>query len=204
MKSSYYWLFTGKAVGPETQIRQSKSCGVHVNSKNKSHRRFTSSVNHFSLADGSLVLFELAGSLGQLLLQLGEVVVVASDAALADVEVALPAVVELAGLSQAEVAWPRGLELGQLELMLVVAGLQINRPALEAVVLFLLPPLPPLHHAEHALQLYDLLLLAVVAEAEMVLRPSDVGEHVVLVALRYDRPLLVASHRLAVVEAERT
>jgi hypothetical protein len=131
---------------------------------------------------------------GGFLLNGGPVVVVAVGA---DVEVALLAVVEVGGLMAAEVALAGGLEVGEAEGVFVVAGVEGDGLALEAVALSLLA-------AVHAPQLDALLPLAAHAAVVPVVRPRDVDQHVVLVALEGDGPLFVGGDRPAVFHALRT
>jgi hypothetical protein len=116
------------------------------------------------------------------------------DAAPADVEVALLAEVELVEVLEAEVALPLRVKVGETERVFVVASGQGNRSALEAVILAILL-------AENTLELDDLGPVALAALVVVVLRPSDVDQHVVNLALHHHWPLLLRRHPLAVPEA---
>ena len=77
----------------------------------------------------------------------------------ADVEVAFFAVVEGAGRFGAEMALSLRLELCQLKFVFVVASVQLDRPALEAITFISDLPLV-LFLAEHAPKFYAFYLVA--------------------------------------------
>ena len=117
------------------------------------------------------------------------------DAVVTGIEVALPAVMELISFPHAEVTLSLPLEGLPLERVLVVAGLQSDRPALETehlLVLLLAVPAPPLD---------DLLLVASPTLQVVVLVSFDVDHHMVCLAFLDYWSLLISTHRLAVLEA---
>jgi hypothetical protein len=108
-------------------------------------------------------------------------------ALLADIKIALLTIMELISLLPAEVAFTFALESGQFQRMLVVAGLQRDRPALKTVA-------DAINVAVHAAKLNALLLLAQHTLIIHVLRTRHVDQHMILLASKDYWTLLIRGH----------
>ena len=119
-------------------------------------------------------------------------------AVIAHVKVALFAVMELIIFPHAEVTLPDIIEGGPFQRVLVVAGVQSNRPALkaEALLIFLL--------AVAASPLYNLVFVAASALGIVVFLACNVDHDMVGLTLFNHRPFFVHSDLLAIIETVLT
>ena len=120
------------------------------------------------------------------------------SAVIAHVEVALFAVMELIIFPHAKVALPDIIEGGPFQRVLVVAGVQSNRPALKtkALLIFLL--------AVAASPLYDLVFVAASALSIVVLLACNVDHDMVGLTLFDHRPFFIHSDLFAVLKTVLT